>query len=149
MQKGLVLQCCNSPSPMNIGGALQARKLLREIQGKCFNLLSPQPNSACLLFHRLRHRIISVSAPWVATQKTPYTQCEAVYRTMLLDSLHAINRTGGSKATRRRQQRRNKELVKTNGKYQHKYCPCAKVGKKLSNPILFQLRGVSCSISCL
>ena len=87
---------------MNIGGALQARKLLlvREIQGKCFNLLSPQPNSACLPFHRLRHRIISVSAPRVATQETPYTQCETAYRTMLLYSLYAINRTGGSKAAR-------------------------------------------------
>ena len=67
----------------------------------------------------LPHRVISAWMKWVAPQETPCSEVNTAQGTVLLDCLHCIFRTGGSKSARRREERRDNHLVGTYKKNQN------------------------------
>ncbi len=62
-------------------------------------------------FTNLRHRIVSAAAPRVASQQTANGKIQSLYRTILAQRFHGILAARRHKPARRRQQRRNAQLV--------------------------------------
>jgi hypothetical protein len=70
-------------------------------------------------FHLSRYRVISVSAPGMASEYSAYGKVEPLEWSVLAESIHGILATSGSEAACRWGERRYARLVETDGQYQY------------------------------
>ena len=70
-------------------------------------------------FHLSRYRVVSVSAPGMASEYSAYGKVETLEWSVLAESFHGILATSGSEAACRWGERRYARLVETDGQYQY------------------------------